>query len=405
MILTTLAILPSIAAVVTTAQVVDLGYASYQGTFNATTGNTVFLGIRYAAPPTGSQRWQLPRIPDTVTGVIQANVEPPGCPAAGDGISPINPQPHGLATRAIATTSEDCLFLNVFTPQLTSAAETAKPVVVWIHGGGYQAGSAAGFSGEDLIREANGGVVAVVIQYRLGVYGFLAGKEVKSEGVLNAGLLDQEFALQWVQTNIAKFGGDPAQVTIWGESAGAGSVLQHVIAHDGKTSPPLFRAAITSSTFLPSQYAFDDIIPQTLYNEVVSQASCASAADTLACLRTVDTTTLQNINVNLSTSAFFGTFIFIPVVDGSFITQRPTLAMKEHKVNGEALLAVTNAFEGFIFVDQSTAGTVTTPEYVSQLFPKLGAQEIAEATAQYADLGAPIDQANAIQGEGIICQT
>ncbi|KAG6895967.1 hypothetical protein C0992_011221, partial [Termitomyces sp. T32_za158] len=258
---------------------------------------------------------------------------------------------------------------------MPGADTKAKPVVVWIHGGGYQAGSAAGFSGEDLIREANGGVVAVVIQYRLGVLGFLAGKEVQSGGVLNAGLC-------------------------------AGSVLQHVIAHDGKTSPPLFRAAITSSTFLPSQYAFDDIIPQTLYNEVVSQASCSSATDTLACLRASDPTTLQTINVNLSTNAFFGTFIFVPVVDGSFITQRPTQAMKEHKVNGEVLLSVTNTFEGFIFVDQSTADTVTASEYVSQLFPKFGAPEIAMAAAQYADLGAPIDQVNAIQGEAIfICPT
>ncbi|KAG6914514.1 hypothetical protein DXG01_016846 [Tephrocybe rancida] len=328
-------------------------------------------------------------------------MQPAGCPSAGDGGSPTNPFRIAKADAV----SEDCLFLNVFTPQMPAAGVKAKPVVVWIHGGGYQAGSAASFNGEDLIREASGGVVAVIIQYRLGVYGFLPGNEVKSGGVLNAGLralflylivvfaqrrlrvtVDQEFALKWVQSHVSKFGGDPSLVTIWGESAGAGSVLQHVIAHDGKTSPPLFRGAISSSSFLPSQYTYNDVVPQTLYNDVVSQANCASSTDTLACLRAVDATTLQIVNTNLSGNAFFGTFIFVPVVDGTFITQRPTKALEAHKVNGKALLAVTNTFEGFNFVNQNVASAVASTDYVRQLFPKFGAREIARAAAQYANL-------------------
>ncbi|GLB40131.1 putative type-B carboxylesterase lipase family protein [Lyophyllum shimeji] len=409
MLLTPLALLLPVLGVSTapSAPIVDLGYAKYQGTVDATTGNTLFLGMRYAAPPTGSLRWQPPQRPATVAGVQQANAQPPSCMTAGSGTSPTNPfRAQNLTTQAAAAASEDCLFLNVFTPGVSASPSGRKPVVVWIHGGGYQAGNAQPYNGEDLIREANGGMVAVAIQYRLGVFGFLPGSKVKAGGALNAGLLDQEFALRWVQEHITKFGGDPSKVTIWGESAGAGSVLQHVIAHDGQTTPPLFRAAITSSSFLPSQYNFNDPIPEALYDEVVSQTSCTSSADTLACLRGVDVATLQAANVKISTGAFFGTFIFVPVVDGIFIRQRATQALRQRKVNGNALLSVTNTLEGFNFVNQSTASTVQIPDYISQLFPNFGSPEIRKAAALYANLGTPISQAVAIMGEAIfICPT
>ncbi|KAG6830002.1 hypothetical protein H0H92_002693 [Tricholoma furcatifolium] len=397
--LTRLAITLSITAGFSAAQIVNLGYATYQGTFNATTGNTAFLGIRYAAPPSGNLRWVAPQTPQAVAGIIQADAQPPGCPQAGTGVAATDPFRQNVQTRAAAEDPEDCLFLNVVTPQMPGADVKSKPVVVWIHGGGYVAGDAAMFDGNDLVSEANGGVVAVIIQYRLGVFGFLAGNEVKAGGSLNAGLL-------LTSSQIAKFGGDPSQVTIWGESAGAGSVLQHVVARGGKTSPPLFRGAITSSTFLPSQYLYNDVIPQTLYNEVVSQTGCTDAADTLACLRAVEFASLETANVNLCLSAFFGTFTFVPVVDGTFITQRPTQALLQRQTNGKALLSVTNADEGLIFVNTSTASTVQTPDYVAQLFPDLGSQEVASAAAVYAHLGAPIDQAIAIMGDSIfVCPT
>ncbi|KAG6906474.1 hypothetical protein DXG01_013780 [Tephrocybe rancida] len=359
------------ASVRTTGQVVDLGYASYEGSSITTTGITRFLGIRYAAPPTGPLRWQLPRTPDHVVGIVQANVMPPGCPATLWGSGSTSPSRQGPVPTPIDTTPEDCLFLN----------------------GGYSLGSAAQYNGEDLVRGAKHDVVAVVIQYRLGLFGFLAGNEVKAGGVLNAGLRDQEFALQWVQEHIAKFGGDPTQVTIWGQSSGAGSVLQHVIANDGKTMPPLFRAAITSSTYLPSQYLYNDAIPQALYNQVVSQVGCTSAIDTLACLRAVDFAELDATNQDITSRAPPRTFVFFPVVDGTYITQRPSKALSEHKVNGDALLSVTNTFEGVMFVDRGTASTINVPQYIGGLFPTFGEREIEKAAALYAGLGSPIDQA------------
>ncbi|KAK0496862.1 Alpha/Beta hydrolase protein [Armillaria luteobubalina] len=395
--------------------VIDLGYARYRGTLDpAGSNNTQFLGIRFAAPPTGSSRWQAPRTPGFVVGIQNATAEPPRCLQADMGVAPNNSFPADKRDTLAVPNSEDCLFLNVYIPGQLDSRSSGKtlPVVVFIHGGGYVAGSANGFSGpdayngNDLVRESGDGVIVVVIQYRLGLFGFLAGEAVKANGKLNAGLLDQQFALQWVQEHVAKFGGDPGRVTIWGESAGAGSVLQQVIANDGKTFPPLFRAAITSSSFLPSQYAFNDAVPEFLYNSVVSRTNCTSAPNSLICLRSADVDVLEQINIDLCISGFFGSFVFVPVVDGDFITQRPALALLEGKVNGEALMTVTNTNEGAVFVNSSTASTVQVPEYLMQLFPSLSDQNRDVAVAKYSGLGAPIDQVTLIMGESIfVCPT
>ncbi|GLB44902.1 putative type-B carboxylesterase lipase family protein [Lyophyllum shimeji] len=407
-----LGVLTSLPAVISASAppVVDLGYAKYSGTFNETTQTTQFLGMRFAAPPAGTLRWQPPRPPATTPSVQKAELEPAHCFFAGQGNAPATPfREKQLRKRDPFVSSEDCLFLNVYLPGQLSQNKRL-PVVVWIHGGGYMSGSASGFNGadiydgKDLIRESNNGVVVVVIQYRLGVFGFLPGKEVKKNGALNVGLLDQQFALQWVQKNIRKFNGDPSRVTIWGQSAGAGSVIQHVIANGGKTFPPLSRAAITSSSFLPSQYNYDDRIPQILYDEVVSQTNCSSASDTLDCLRGVDAGTLEAANVNIGNSGFFGTFVFVPVVDGDFIRERPTEALRQRKVNGEIVLAVTNTFEGALFIDPKTPADVDVPNYVAQLFPNFSAKEVAAAAAQYRDVGSPVFQVTAVMGEAIfIC--
>ncbi|KAJ6608702.1 Alpha/Beta hydrolase protein [Mycena sp. CBHHK59/15] len=333
---------------------VNLGYARYQGFIDPSSNNTNFLGIRYAAAPTGlwldegDLRWRNPQTPSRVAGVQFADAEPP-C-AYKDPLAWRQQIPF------------HCLFLNVYVPGDFRKNIKPRPVVVWIHGGGYGIGSATGytgsdiFNGNDLIKESGGDVVAVVLQYRLGLFGFLAGSKVKANGVLNAGLLDQQFAFQWVQKHIGKFGGDPKQVTIWGESAGAGSVLMHMVANNGKTHPPLFRAAITSSLYAPSQYQYNDTVPTT---------GCSGKTDTLACLRHKSVDILVAANVNISANDFYGTFSMV---------LWPSLSVREGKLNG--------------------------------LFPRLGPKEIADAAVQYAGLGTPSFQAAAIMGEAIIiCPT
>ncbi|KAJ7692062.1 Alpha/Beta hydrolase protein [Mycena rosella] len=386
------------------APIVDLGYTQYQGTVSATNISN-FLAIRYAAAPLGDLRFRAPQPPANITGVQQATIQPNQCFQASNGVSSTNPLEARAAAEVVST--EDCLFLNVYYPSDAAGTPVKNlPVLVWIHGGGYLAGQASAYNGEDVIDQSNRGIVLVIIQYRLGVFGFLPGAEVKKNGALNAGLLDQDFALRWVNQHITKFGGDPSKVTIWGESAGAGSVLQQVVANGGKTEPQLFRGAITSSTFLPSQYEYNDHIPELLFSEVVAQTNCTTAADSMACLRSADANSLQTANTQINNDGFFGTFLFVPVVDGSFITQRPTLSLLQRKVNGEALLSVTNTFEGTDFVNQGTGVTANATQYALDLFPDFGPSQASKVGSLYAGLGTALFQENAIQGESIfICPT
>jgi para-nitrobenzyl esterase len=180
------------------------------GTIEGTVENgiKVFRGIPFAAPPVGELRWKEPQPVTSWEGVLKA-----------DKFGPASPQPQPLPQ------SEDCLYLNIWTP--AEYASDKLPVMVWIHGGGFSAGAPleSTYFGEKLTQE---GVIYVSVAYRLGVLGFMAHPELSAESPHkvsgNYGLLDQIAALKWVQSNIALFGGDPAKVTIFGESAGAISV-------------------------------------------------------------------------------------------------------------------------------------------------------------------------------------
>ncbi|KAJ7798703.1 Alpha/Beta hydrolase protein [Mycena olivaceomarginata] len=382
--------------------VLPSAFLAFSGAVDTSTNLTTFVGIRYAAAPIGALRFRAPQPPPNVTGILQATTQPNQCFQANLGTNPINP----LEARAVtpAGTSEDCLFLS---DAAGAQPSVLLPVVVWIHGGGcvlhdhfWLFPLTRALSGTDIINQSNRGVVAVVLQYRLGIFGFLPGAAVKQNGTLNAGLRDQDFALRWVNQHISKFGGDPSLVTIWGESAGGGSVLQHIVANNGKTIPQLFRGAITSSLFLPSQYNYNDRIPE------VSYLFCSAAADALACLRTVDATALETANIAINAAGFYGTWLLVPVIDGEFITQRPSLSLSQGKLNGKALLSVTNSFEGNRFVNQSTAATANATQYALDLWPNFGPAEPAKVGALYAGLGTQIFQTNAIYGESIlICPT
>ena len=185
------------------------------GTIDGPTGVLVFRGIPYAAPPVGELRWRPPQSPVRWT-------EPRS--AARLGKNCMQTQPYSDIDPYAAGMSEDCLYLNVWTPSLDAPR---RPVLVWIHGGGY----IAGFGGEqrhDGARLASKGAVVVTLNYRLGAFGFLAhpafGDDSPQHAEGNYGLLDQIAALRWVQRNIARFGGDSTRVTIFGESAGGFSV-------------------------------------------------------------------------------------------------------------------------------------------------------------------------------------
>ena len=243
------------------AYVVDLKQGSIVGTpANKKTNVLAFMGIPYAEPPVGSRRWKPPFPAVGWGGVLSATSFAPSCM-----------QPEIIDTRSMFyhhtfSTSEDCLYLNVWTEadsvvnssqrslvntEKKVSERTKRPVMVWIHGGGLIWGTASHAITEGDIL-ASEGVVVVSINYRLGVFGNFSHPELteesphKSSG--NLGTLDQILALKWVRENIEAFGGDPNNITIWGESAGALSV-SHLMA--SPRSRGLFHKAIMQSAYLP----------------------------------------------------------------------------------------------------------------------------------------------------------
>lgn len=194
---------------------VSVDGGTLEGTADSATGVLLFRGVPYAAPPVGPLRFRPPAPPAAWSGVRSAAALGHNC-LQGQPFGDIDPYPAGV--------SEDCLYLNVATASTSGAP---RPVMVWIHGGGFY----AGFGGEERhnpTRLAQKGAVVVTLNYRLGPFGFLAHPALAAESphrsAGNYGILDQIAALEWVRRNVARFGGDPAQVTIFGESAGGFSV-------------------------------------------------------------------------------------------------------------------------------------------------------------------------------------
>lgn len=221
------------------------------------TGNYYnFSNIRYAAPPVGEYRWQPPQPPANgsrsavETGMV-GRICPQASPAweliaakflpafltgqnfsLSDAISSINSSSTSQTPAQDPRTTEDCLFLDVLVPEkiFESAGknDSGAPVLVWIYGGGYTAGEKSSSNGAGLIERSEDGIIFVTLNYRLGAFGWLSGPTLQSNGTANAGLLDQRFALEWVQKNIHLFGGNPNNVTVMGESAGGGSILHQI---------------------------------------------------------------------------------------------------------------------------------------------------------------------------------
>ena len=203
------------------AQVVETAQGKISGQKEPHSTITSFKGIPFAAPPVGALRWRPPQPPASWQGVRRANEFAASCIQVKTG----ERLPWSREFMVQNQISEDCLYLNVWTPQLSAGANL--PVILFIHGGGYSEGSGAVdvYDGANL---ASKGAVVITINYRLGALGFLAHPELTAESEHhssgNYGLLDQIAALRWVSANIANFGGNPHNVTIWGQSAGAGSV-------------------------------------------------------------------------------------------------------------------------------------------------------------------------------------
>jgi para-nitrobenzyl esterase len=296
-----------------------------------------FLGLPYAAPPVGELRWKAPEPPAKWGEMREATQYGPRC-MQGNEFDDMVFQDSGP--------SEDCLFLNVFTPA-NATPDSKLPVMFWIHGGGYRGGSASEprHNGDFLPGK---GVVLVTINYRLGVFGFIALPGLAQEAggsTGNYGLMDMVAALQWVKANIANFGGDPGKVTIFGESAGSSAVstLMAVSAAQG-----LFQRAIGESGGAMSLGAPDT--PSLLQREQRDQAWAARAlgASTLAELRALPADKI------LAAADAKGAARFNPVIDGKLLTEPVAATYAAGCQAHVPLLAGWNRDEQFALADGMT---------------------------------------------------
>ncbi|PYH87985.1 carboxylesterase family protein [Aspergillus ellipticus CBS 707.79] len=360
---------PSLA----TPPTVDLGYATYQG-YLSSYGLNTWKSIRYAAPPVGKRRWQAPAPPlPNNTAVTLAVDQPPVCPQSG---AAKTPYVYGFNS---GPGDEDCLYLNLYAPPNA----TDLPVLVWIHGGGYGLFGAE-YDPSPMINTNDNGFIGVEIQYRLGAFGFLSSAEVKAYGATNAGLLDQRFALEWVQQHIAKFGGDPSRVTIGGESSGAGSVMLHALAYGGREFN-LFNNIIAASAYSPPCYDFNDSVPEQHYRRFAELAGCGDAGSlsTFDCLVAAPSARLQNASATVSTSGLFGTFGFLPVVDGELIEERPSRQLSRGRVSGKRILVGNNANDGVPLTNPNITTLSSFATYLTTTFPLFTPTDLSTLHAIY----------------------
>lgn len=310
--------------------VVETNYGRVQGTANP--GHLAFRGIPFGAPPIGEARFGAPQSPASWSGVRAAT-------EWGNASRQSHHPLPGFA--ASGPQDEDCLYLNVFTP---AADGRARPVLFWIHGGGYTHGTAAEplYNGGPLAER--GDVVVVSINYRLGALGFVyLGDHLSNAGLTaNAGQLDQIAALEWVRANIAAFGGDPANVTIFGESAGAAAVgtLLAMPAAAG-----LFHKAILQSGTgrAASTEAGAQLADKLLKELGLDRASADK-------IRTVPADAIIAAQEAATAGDGFGEGLrFGPVVDGSTLLQQPFAAVRAGSAASIPMLIGTNRDEIKLF--------------------------------------------------------
>lgn len=336
----------------------------------------VFKGVRYAAPPIGELRWRAPQPPAVWT-------EPADATAYG-GICP-QPVLPALPLGSTARMDEDCLFLNVWAPSETTAADS-KPVMVWVHGGAYVYGSGSQplYSGRALVEGSD--VIVVTVNYRLGALGWLDLSSFSTDDCrfdTNLGLRDVLFALEWVRDNIAAFGGDPERVTLFGESAGAGVVTTLL------TSPAaegLFAGAIAQSSPVTSVYdgaRARRTAEQLLDHIGIDSDDVATWRDTpVEEIVAATAAIFESVPVNVP-----GTIAFAPIVDGDIVPDYPAKLARDGKSLPVPLLIGTNKDEAALFRWMKSPLMPITPDAIREMFEGLAADQPGLQMPSEAQIG------------------
>jgi len=348
-------------------------------------GILAFRGIPYARPPIGSLRFRAPEPPEPWRGVRNARH-----------FGPAAPQDRGQFVGIDATTpqNEDCLTVNVIAPAGSKPGD-ALPVLVYIHGGAYAVGSSREFprQGESLVRE--GGIVYVSVNYRLGGLGYVdftrwSTPERPLES--NLGLRDQVRALEWVRDNIREFGGDPACVTIAGESSGGNAVttLMTVPRAEGLFARAIAQSAPTNAVYPPDvteRWAGDflEILSTVVRNDDLESTS---HEDAVSLLESASTHALVRATARLflrTPDDQPGSIFLSPVIDGDFLPERPLDAFKAGRAHRIPLLIGTNDREGSVFTGRRDI-LATTPLRIRSIFANTKKKARKAITAQYPGL-------------------
>jgi para-nitrobenzyl esterase len=327
-----------------------------------TTQAREFLGIPYAAPPTGALRWSPPRPAVPWHGVRAATAPGSDCPQIG-AIDTGVPQ---------TSTNEDCLYLNVYTP--LTARHRSLPVMVWIHGGALVGGAGSIYDGSVLA--AKGNVIVVTINYRLGAFGFLALPSLGAESG-DYGLMDQQAALRWVQRNARAFGGDPRDVTVFGESAGGLSVCTNMAS---PTAAGLFSRAIAESGCVAPASTRQQADAQG--TALAASLGCSDAATAAACMRSQPVSAILRAAAGLSWSM---------VIADPILPLQPPAAFAEGRYAHVPLLQGSNLDEGRFFVAfefDALGSPLTAAQYPAVIQQEFGAAA-PQVLARYPLSGYP----------------
>lgn len=390
--------LPTSASAQTLISTLD---GDVQGQLNEDTRE--FLGIPYAAPPVGSLRFAPPAPPAPWVGTLDATTYPVGCS-----------QLPTLTNSDTRIENEDCLYLNLWTPN--PVPSKPLPVMVWIHGGSNTSGSISdfvpfpGFETNRLydghLLSQNGNVIVVTLNYRLNVFGFMGLTELAAEDPAypyagNQALLDQRAALLWVQDNIAAFGGDPDNVTIFGESAGSFDVCAHVVS---PMSAGLFHRAISESggCTVGVQSAESSVAASDILAEAVG---CDAAPDRLACMRAAPLADLLDAGP-LVALVGEGTNLALSV-DGGFLPERPRETFDRGELPRIPYLMGSNSDEGTLFFIGLYESGLSEAEYSAELVNRFGIYA-AQVEVMYPanSRGTPRDTLiRAVGDSSLVCST
>jgi para-nitrobenzyl esterase len=312
----------------------------------------VYKGIPFAAPPTGDLRWRVPQTAAKWDGVRKAEQFGSSCTQGGGGRGGDKAKGGGV------TGSEDCLYLNVW-----SAAKSAadrRPVMVWIHPGGYTSGSGSG-PGTDGEVLAKKGIVLVTINYRLGVFGFFSHPELTKESDRRASgnyaFMDQAAALQWIQKNIAAFGGDPTRVTVFGDSAGSSSISNLMAS-------PLAKGLFQRASGQSGAWLGLSVSPMRKLAD--AEEAGVKMAESLGAK------SLAELRAKPPEEVLRGGRGSGPVIDGYFLPDDPANIFAQGKQNDVPLIAGSNKDEGTFFLQ-----TVTAEQWAQRSRQKFG--EMADA--------------------------